>query len=112
MGLNGYNMIIASGFLRLACGTALLTFSASPLFAQAADPADPSTSAPTLSGPTSGSDTNVIDDNKVFDFDITNGTMNLTDEQKLAASNECKQTIMTDPTRYSLAVKTFCQQLQ
>lgn len=110
-------MKISSGILRIACGAALLTFSASPLFAQATDPADPAASAPaasapTLSGPTSGSDTNVIDDNKVFDFDISSGTMNLTDEQKLAASNECKQTIMTDPTRYSVAVKTFCQQLQ
>lgn len=114
-------MAYSSNIVRFAAGAALLLASASPLLAQTADPNSPAAPAasdsvpgpaPVTNGPTKGSDTEVMDDRSVFNFDISMGSAGLTDEQRLAARNTCNESVMTNPTRYSTNVKTFCQQLQ
>lgn len=118
-------MMISRTISRLALGVAVIGLAISPLavapaMAQDAPAAPPAATepavpggqpAPVISGPSSGAEDQVKDED-VFGFDITMGTANLTDEQRLAARNTCNEKVMTDATRYSGAVRTFCQQLQ
>jgi hypothetical protein len=94
-------------------GTAMIAMSASPLMAQDAPaPANApaaTTTTPTVSGPTSGSDSEVKDAD-VFGFDISGATQP-TAEQLVVAKNTCNEKVNTEPTRYSGAVRTFCEQV-
>lgn len=52
-----------------------------------------------------------VADEDVFGFDITSGTTNLTETQRMAAKSTCDHKVTAEPQRFSSVVKTFCDQL-